>query len=174
MHCADEFVLIEKGLGALAGICRVAPNYVNRSLLVEYEPARLDTSRIARHLDKIGFPAQEVESAMESAASSGAKLRTTTLAGGLLLAAAAVVRLVWPNVWVEAWLAILSTLLSGWPVALAGWRAARLRQLDMNFLMTVAAVGAIAICQWYESAIAMFLFSVSLWLEALHAEHPGP
>jgi Cd2+/Zn2+-exporting ATPase len=62
---------------------------------------------------------------------------------------------------------IASAVISGIPVAKTAWRAVRLKALDMNVLMTIAAAGAIAIGDSFEAATAMFLFTVSLWLERL-------
>ena len=44
-------------------------------------------------------------------------------------------------------------------------KALRARSLDINFLMTLAAVGAGIIGEWGEAAAAMFLFSVAQLLE---------
>ncbi|HJT36755.1 MAG TPA: cation-translocating P-type ATPase, partial [Pirellulales bacterium] len=48
----------------------------------------------------------------------------------------------------------------------AALRAVRLRMLDMNALMTLAATGAICTRDYLEAATAMVLFGVSLWLES--------
>ncbi|HQR16954.1 MAG TPA: cation-translocating P-type ATPase [Gemmatimonadales bacterium] len=47
----------------------------------------------------------------------------------------------------------------------AGWRAARSRRLDMNFLMSVAIVAAVLIGEPFEAASLAFLFSTAELLE---------
>jgi Cd2+/Zn2+-exporting ATPase len=59
-------------------------------------------------------------------------------------------------------------ILGGYHVARTGWNVLRTtRSLDMNSLMTIAAVGAAAIGEWSEGATAMALFSFGNWLEAM-------
>ena len=60
-------------------------------------------------------------------------------------------------------LAILAGLYLVLPKALYSLR--RLRP-DMNLLMTIAALGAVAIGEWFEGATVAFLFALSLTLEA--------
>ncbi|MDB6172507.1 MAG: heavy metal translocating P-type ATPase [Chthoniobacteraceae bacterium] len=54
----------------------------------------------------------------------------------------------------------------GWFVVPKAWRALRRFALDMNVLMTIAVVGALAIHQWSEGAAVTFLFALSELLEA--------
>jgi Cd2+/Zn2+-exporting ATPase len=51
------------------------------------------------------------------------------------------------------------------PVARKGFAALRQRVLDINFLMTVAVLGALVIGEWGEGATVGFLFAVAEWLE---------
>ena len=46
------------------------------------------------------------------------------------------------------------------------WRSLATLRPDMNLLMSVAVVGAVAIGEWFEGAAVAFLFSVSLLLES--------
>ncbi len=47
----------------------------------------------------------------------------------------------------------------------AGWRAARALKLDMNFLMSIAIVAALAVGESFEAATIAFLFSMAELLE---------
>lgn len=60
---------------------------------------------------------------------------------------------------------IASALVGGWNFFPKGWRAARALALDMNFLMTVAILGAVGIGEYVEAAAIAFLFAVAELLE---------
>ena len=53
-----------------------------------------------------------------------------------------------------------------WFVLPKAWLALRRLRPDMNFLMTLAVIGAIAIGEWFEAATVTFLFALSLALES--------
>ena len=53
-----------------------------------------------------------------------------------------------------------------WLVLPKAWGAIGRLQPDMNLLMTIAIVGAMAIGEWFEAAAVAFLFSLSLLLES--------
>lgn len=64
----------------------------------------------------------------------------------------------------------MAVLIGGIPVARAGWLALRLgHSLDMNALMTIAAVGAMVVGECAEGAITILLFSVGELLEGYTA-----
>lgn len=65
------------------------------------------------------------------------------------------------------WAAYLACCAAGgWEPALGGWQALRARTLDVDLLMVVAAVGALAIGQALDAALLIVIFATSGALEA--------
>ena len=60
----------------------------------------------------------------------------------------------------------LAVVAGSWFIAPRALRSAKSLRPDMNLLMTVAVVGAMAIGQWLEAATVAFLFALSLLLES--------
>jgi Cd2+/Zn2+-exporting ATPase len=60
---------------------------------------------------------------------------------------------------------VVSALVGGWNFFPKGLLAARARALDMNFLMTVAILGAVGIGEYVEGAAIAFLFAIAELLE---------
>ncbi len=177
LDCPDELALIERSLRGIAGIIHMAPDYFGRNLRVEFDAAQTDAQSILSAIQSAGFSAQ-VKLPLLSGATplvnkqSGLFGIPRNVVGGasLLVAAAASALIGADHRWLTAGLAISSAIISGIPVAAAAWRAVRLRAWDMNVLMVLAAVGAIAIADYFEAATAMLLFAFSLWLERLSLE----
>ncbi len=170
LDCPDELALIERSLRRARGVEALSPDYMARNLRVEFDPAQTDAATIVQSIQQAGFTAEETIAGLQVVTVKGENLRLplTTLWGGLLLLAAAVACFIAGGVtWPVALLAIGAAVVSGINVAFAAWRAIRLRALEMNVLMTLAATGAILIGDFFEAATAMFLFAVSLWLERL-------
>jgi Cd2+/Zn2+-exporting ATPase len=61
---------------------------------------------------------------------------------------------------------LLSAATGAWYVAPKAWRALIRLRPDMNLLMVVAVMGAIAIGEYFEAATVSFLFALSLALES--------
>lgn len=61
---------------------------------------------------------------------------------------------------------LLSILAGVWTVLPKAWIAFKRLRPDMNLLMVIAVVGAVAIGQWLEAGTVAFLFALSLALEA--------
>ena len=66
--------------------------------------------------------------------------------------------------------AVAAIALGGRETLRKGWKALTARRLTMNLLMSVAAIGAMAIGQWPEAAVVIWLFGVAELIEALSLE----
>ncbi|MEM5469784.1 MAG: heavy metal translocating P-type ATPase [Paracoccaceae bacterium] len=67
---------------------------------------------------------------------------------------------------VEMSLFAAAILFGVWLVAPKAWSSARRLSPDMNLLMVVAVIGAIALGEFFEAATVAFFFSLSLYLES--------
>ena len=164
MDCADEIRLIESKLGKLPGVTKLEFDLLRHRLAVE---GSITAAEIQRGLKEIGLAGRtEAEAAVAPSfwERRGRVIMTLTSASflglsmllGLLRAPSAVV----------IGLLAVSTVAGGWFVVPKGIRAAMNRALDMNFLMSVAAVGAWIIGEQTEAAATLLLFAVAELLEA--------
>lgn len=69
--------------------------------------------------------------------------------------------------WIVISLALIAILTGGLDTLKKGWIALRHFSLNMNFLMSLAVIGAILIGQWPEAAVVIFLFAAAEMIEAL-------
>jgi Cd2+/Zn2+-exporting ATPase len=169
MDCDEEIALIRARLGALPGVDDLDFNLVAQKLTVMH---RSSPEALAQALREIHMTPR-TEKAEEDPPSSFWQRRQRlilTAASGLLtllgfaLALAGLPRAVsWPLYGV----AILS---GGWLMARKAWFAVRSRSLDINVLMTLAVVGALAIGDWLEGATVIVLFALANLLESLSME----
>jgi Cd2+/Zn2+-exporting ATPase len=179
LDCPEELRLIRAGLERLPGVIEITPIYLRRSLMVTYDPSRVEQHGLAQRLREIGFapqsvadsPATESQEPLAGHRAWAVLDRRTilTMLGALLLIVAALWQFAESGNAGPRVLAVLSALVGGIPVLAAAARALRLRRIDMNVLMSLAAIGALLNAprsgEWFEAPTAVLLFGVSLWLE---------
>ena len=60
---------------------------------------------------------------------------------------------------------LLASLIGGWFIYPKAWLTLKNKRADINLLMAIAVIGAIAIGQWFEAGSVTVLFSIALLLE---------
>lgn len=89
-----------------------------------------------------------------------------TISSGSLIAIGLIARYGFGMIDLWSVLMVAAALLAGSDIAIRAWRALRVRHLSIELLVTVAAVGALVIGEYWESAAVTFLFMLGAWLEA--------
>ena len=166
MCCREELALIERRFKHLPGVETFTADLMGQRLHVTYDAAKLSTSAITAAVADAGMSAWlEHEEPIMAHASSRTRQGLLVASGAALAGGLAAVALNLAPVVSQVCFAL--SVATGVPLsARKAWHAARLRSLDINVLMLVAAAGAIALGEWSEAAAVMFLFAVAQALEA--------
>ncbi len=161
MDCSSCAASVEKALRALEGVRDVRVDLVGERVVVAYSAGAVGRSDLVGAITQAGYRVME-----EPAGFSERHGRLALVAAsGVFWALSFVVRVLGGET-AAAVLAVGAIVAGGWYIVPRGVRAALNRALDMNFLMTIAAAGALVIGEYAEAATAMFLFAVAQFLEA--------
>jgi Cd2+/Zn2+-exporting ATPase len=173
MDCPTEERLIRNKLDGKQGIVRLDFNLMSRVLTVHHQ---LDSQEsIVAALSSIGMHAEKIEEGQPTLADQDDVSSLSSTQKVLLamsgFAAVAAEGLAWTSHAesspVVIGLAVISILAGGLPTLKKGWIALRNFTLNINFLMSLAVTGAVAIGQWPEAAMVVFLFAVAELIESL-------
>lgn len=160
VDCAGCASAIERAVGGLDGVIEVSVDVMRGTVRVAREGG-LPEGDVRRAIKRAGYAVVMPEAA-ESPRPVGRQVAAIAsgsfLATGLLLSWTG--SLLPPVPFFAA-----AVVTGGWYVAPRGWHALRAGALDINFLMTLAAIGAALIGEWAEAGSAMFLFAVAQLLE---------
>jgi len=175
MDCREEVALIERRFKNLPGLEDFSADLMGQRLHVKYDAAKLSASAIAGAVADAGMRAWlEHEEPLTVADAAGRRrialvwISGAALLAGLTLELARRSALVLPpgsEGWERGVLAV--AIVTGAMLTVRKAVAAlRMRLLDINVLMLVAAAGAVALGQWAEAGAVVFLFALAQTLEA--------
>ena len=166
MDCGDCAAKLEKRLGVLPGVRSAVVNFGAGKLTVEHNIA---DSVLIQTVKQAGYGATKAGAARQPMPATvwWKSARTmVTAASGIMLAIATIFDWSGMTGGIVTWLYALTAITGGFHAAKSGLYGLRSFSLDMNFLMTVAIIGAAAIGEWSEGAAVAFLFSVGNTLQA--------
>ena len=174
LDCPDCALKLEKGIGRLGGVLWVSVSFASSRMSVEYEPDKIDLGAITRRIREFGYDIREAEwpalgGRIKPRRWLWSRQTALTAIAGLALLAALILSS--QGMDAAARFAYGLAALAGGIYAVRGAiYSLRSMILDMNFLMSAAAVGAVAIGEWFDAAMVMFLFSLGNALEAATVE----
>ncbi len=166
MDCPDEIKAINESL-KISGVFKIQANLMSGTVEILHS-SDIQKSLLKKRIDSTVVKVLDDESP-SSVNQNQKRVAIVAISGAFLLAGLILQWMKMTSVF-ENILLILSILLSGslvFPKALASIRR---KYLDMNVLMTVATIGAIAIQEYSEAAAVVFLFALSELLESLSVQ----
>lgn len=165
MDCSSCATVIEHSLQRIDGVLEAAVSYAAERMRLEYDTEKVSRKGIVLRLEALGYKVVEADHQAPWNLEYR-ELIVSALAGALL---------VWG--WLLGFsergqapsIALLgiSMVLGGYYAMRDAWQSIRERQLDIDVLMIVAALGAAALGQWAEGALLLVLFSLGHALEHL-------
>jgi Cd2+/Zn2+-exporting ATPase len=183
MDCAEEVAALKAEIAPLPGVRELSFDVLNQKMTVEFSEPALTSDAVIAAVAKTGMRAEPWRDSSREISEPIRWVRlgrtTLTAVSGLLLCTGFIIHVVvsgWrgaiggqegPTMPLASRLLYVGAAITGaWYVAPKGWRALMRLRPDMNLLMTVAVVGALAIDEFFEAATVAFLFAVSLALES--------
>lgn len=165
--CATEEAVVRKHLDAIAGPEGYRFNATTSELYLADASKEHD---VVQKLEGAGFTTRrksDIEEPRSFVERHGEGIRTAVAAlfavSGMLIGG-----LGGPPTIKHIALAV-AIVVGGWRIFPRAWKSLRVYALDMNVLMSVAVIGAVAIGKWSEGAAVVILFAVSLMLESYSA-----
>lgn len=167
MDCGSCATKVETGLKKLAGVQDVEVSVPAGKVKVTYtENTRAED--IARRIGELGYKVQEESSVPAGPRSFWREPATwTTGIAGIFVLLGFIMKLASLPSSAQDTVFAAAILVGGLPIFRKAWLAVRNGfALDMNVLMTVAAMGAAGIGAWAEAAVVVLLFAIGEVLES--------
>lgn len=184
LDCADCAAKVEKALSRQKGISSVRLDFASETLAVAMNPELTNAGSISKLVRNLGYSLKE-RSLTKSVAGQqvnpnektpplrfpwfrNLRLLLTTISGAFWA-----LGFIFQFTGLEA-IAMASFFVSvgsgGFYTACSGYYSLKSFTFDMNFLMTVAVIGAMAIGEWAEGATVVFLFAAGNALQTFTLE----
>lgn len=170
LDCADCAAKLEKRLATMTGVENVRINFGASKMTVVHN-AQVES--IIRLVNEAGYNAR-IENPNARPGPSNKwwedKKVLSTIISGVFLITGFLLSLLFHN---PEWVIIpylLAIISGGYYTYKNAMYSIKLKNIDMNVLMSIAAIGAMAIDEWGEGATAMFLFSLGNTLQTLSLE----
>jgi Cd2+/Zn2+-exporting ATPase len=165
MDCHEEVAILEGTLKRLKGLEALDADVVGQRLRIKYDAARLTTGKIAEAVAQTGMRAWlEHEEPQPAGPSSTFRLRLVQISGAAL--AIGLLMQLTGTAARFSWIPFATAIVVGGTyTARRALTSVRARVLDINVLMLVAVIGAMALGEWSEGATVVFLFALAQALE---------
>ncbi|MEM8856744.1 MAG: heavy metal translocating P-type ATPase [Chloroflexota bacterium] len=185
MDCAGCAKTVKNGVAKLDGIEFCELSFASETLRIS---GKVTTDDVIDRVEQLGFGVSKQSADSETIATASSIVERNFIqflwqrpetrmafVATLLILPSLILHEFFPGLGLEHPLldaaSVLALALAGWPIARSGWRAFRInREVNINSLMTIAAVGAVIIGEYTEAGVVMVLFVIGEALEGYTAE----
>ena len=177
MDCADCARTVQSGVLQLDGVESCAVSFATERAQIV---GRVDRDAVVHRVRELGYDVVETAASAPQTPDAPrnfvaylwqrADTRAALLAAVLIVPAVILSELAGVRHLLLDLAAVAAMVLAGWPIARSGWHNLRINHtLNINALMTIAAVGAVAIGAYTEAGMVMVLFAIGEALEGYTA-----
>jgi len=174
MDCPSCAETIDKGVSQVGGVSSCSVNYNTGRLTVNGDASR---AAVVERVRDLGYDVGTEETSTAGISGNflaylwrGVETRCALLAAFLILPGFFLSEVLRQDHPIVGGLSVSAAVLAGWPVALKAWRTLTLnREISINTLMTVAAIGAVCIGAYAEAGMVMVLYAIGEALEGYTA-----
>lgn len=165
MDCGACAKSIEKHLRTIPAVERVEVNFSTGKMEIDHTA---DQETIIREVKKAGYTAAlaSKRNRQEAAPAKSIDFGTVSVViSGILLAVGYAISFLNAPSIISTLLYAAGMIISGYKPVKSAYYAVKSLSLDMNVLMSVAAIGAAVIGEWLEGAVVVWLFSLGAVLQ---------
>lgn len=163
MDCGACAMTIERHMKGLPNVREVSVNFSTGKMQIAHE---MNVEDVVKEVSKVGYKASLVSNRRTNTEiaepKKGAPLTTIS---GILLALGILVSFASISDIITMLLFAAVIVISGYRPAKSAFYAIKSKSLDMNVLMSSAAIGAALIGQWSEGAMVLWLFALGTMLQ---------
>src|SRR5699024_6984940 len=158
MDCGGCAQSIENHLNTIPAVNRVSVNFSTGKMKVEHENSVDD---IVSEVSKIGYKASPMTNSNKPAETLKNKTGYGLITfSGILIALGFIGSYNGVSPLMTTILYAVAIVISGYKPVKSAYYAIKSRALDMNVLMSAAAIGAAIIGEWFEGALVVWLFAM--------------
>ncbi|HUL38218.1 MAG TPA: cation-translocating P-type ATPase [Thermodesulfobacteriota bacterium] len=168
IHCGDCALNIERSVEHVPGVLSAEVSYVLSTATVYYDPHRVEEERIKKAITKPGYAVKETLAERTKAFWRERKSFIFLSLSGVTLGLS----------WVLGWmglgplhlpttLAIASLILGGYPILTSAIKTLLIPDLNVDTLVSIAAISATAVGAYREAATVIFIMLLGEFLEGL-------
>ena len=168
IHCGDCALNIERSVEHLPGVLSAEVSYVLSSATIYYDPHRVEEERIKKAITKPGYAVRETFT--EKTRAFWNEKRSFIFLGlsGITLSLSWI--LGWmgtDSIYLPTALAITSLILGGYPILKSAIKTLLIPDLNVDTLVSIAAISATAVGAYREAATVIFIMLLGEFLEGL-------